>query len=120
MAHLAEFLPSQVELGALRDEDWGTDVVTTDGGYEVRNARWATPLRRFEISFPTARRDNTTYQAVRELYRKAKGSLHSFSFRDWSDGGAVIAVRFDSTLKLTGVTRDLDHIETLTLLEVRL
>jgi uncharacterized protein (TIGR02217 family) len=119
MAHLASFLPSQVEIGAVRDVDWSTDIVKTDGGYEVRNARWATPLRRFEVSFPTAKRDDPVYTAVVALFEQAQGSLHSFNFKDWSAGGEVIKVRFDSPLKLTGVTKDLDHIETLNLIEVR-
>lgn len=119
MAHLDEFLPSKVELGAIRDEDWSTDITVTDGGFEVRNGRWDASLRSFEVSFPTAKRDDVTYEAVIALYAKAKGKLHSFNFKDWSAGGEVIKVRFDSKLSLMGVTKDLDHIETLKLVEVR-
>lgn len=120
--HLADTLPAQVEQGAVRDIDWGTEVVTTDGGYEVRNNRWAEPIRTFEISFPTAKRDDPIYQAVIALFEKAQGGLHSFNFRDWTDesGGTVVPVRFDSSLKITGIDRRLDHIETLTLREVKL
>jgi len=120
MAHLAAYLPTQVEVGAIRDVDWATDIVKTDGGFEVRNARWSAPLRRFELSFPTAKRaEDPTYLAVIALYEEAQGSLHSFNFRSWADGGEVLKVRFDSPLKITGVTKDLDHIETLNLVEVR-
>lgn len=120
MTHLASSLPSTVEQGAVRRVEWRTEVVETDGGYEVRNSRWAAPLRFFDVSFPTAKRStDTTYAAVIALYQEAQGSLHSFSFKDWSTG-EQIAVRFDSPLTLTGLDRNLDHIETLTLREVRL
>lgn len=117
MTHLANYLPSSVEQGAIRIDDYTVEVVTTDGGYEVRNLRHANNKRRFEISFPTAKRDDAVYQAVLLLYAEAKGKLHSFSFTDWSTGEAI-AVRFDSELRITGVDRRLDHIETLQLIEV--
>jgi len=117
MAHLAEFLPGKVELGAVRHEDWSVDIVKMDGGGSVRNSRWSAPLREFEISFPTSTREDETYQAVKALYRKAQGSTHTFNFRDWSEGGEVVRVRFDGKLTLTGIDRRFDHIETITLVE---
>lgn len=122
MAHLTETLPRQIELGAIRRVEWGTDVVTTDGGYEVRNNRWASPLRTYEVSFPTSLRDGTIYEAVVALYELAEGGLHSFNFIDWTDetGSTIVPVRFDSALEITGAATHLDHIETLTLREVRL
>jgi hypothetical protein len=122
MAHLTETLPREIELNAIRRAEWGTEVVTTDGGYEVRNNRWASPLRTFEVSFPTSLRDGTVYADVIALYDLAEGGLHSFDFVDWTDetGGTIVPVRFDSALEITAVAMHLDHIETLTLREVRL
>ncbi len=117
MTHLATSLPTKVEQGAVRIDSYAVEVVETDGGYEVRNLRHANNKRRYEISFPTAVRTDPTYQAVLALYAEAKGRTHSFTFTDWSDG-ELIAVRFDSDLRLTGLDRRLDHIETLTLVEV--
>lgn len=119
MAHLALTLPPQVEQGALRSEDYSTDKVPVDGGGTVRNNRWDAPLRTFEVSFPTAKRDDPVYQQVLLVWQMAGGNLHTFSFKDWSDesGGTVLRVRFDTPLKITGVDRRLDHIETLTLVE---
>lgn len=119
MADLPDYLPSNVEQGAVRRKRYSTDIVTTDGGFEVRNARWSEPLLTFEVSFPTSKRTDDTYLAVQALYEKAKGTLYSFNFRDWANGGNVIAARFDSPLTLTGIDRNLDHIETLTLVEVK-
>ena len=121
MAHLNTTLPIEIELGAIRRLRWETEVVTTDGGYEVRNSRWSSPLKTFEISFPPSTRDDPVYLAVIALYEAAQGGLHSFSFTDWTDetGGTVVRVRFDSPLEITGLATHLDHIETLSLVEVR-
>jgi len=118
MTLLAMTLPPRVELGAIRDYDYSTEIVTTDGGYEVRNSRWSTPLRSYEISFPTSTRTGSDYLAVKALYDAAKGRLHSFMFKDWTDG-ATIHVRFDSKLSIAGVDINHDHIETMKLVEVR-
>lgn len=120
--HLSDRLPSQVEQGAIRRLDYHTEVVTTDGGHEVRNARWSSPLRTYEISFPTSHRADDVYQAVIALYEKALGGLHSFDFKDWTDesGSTLVPVRFDTPLSITGIDRRLDKIEQLTLREVRL
>lgn len=122
MAHLGMSLPREIELGAIHRTKWQTEVVETDGGHEVRNSRWSSPLRTFEVSFPTSTRDGTVYQAVKALYEAAQGSLHSFDFTDWTDetGATVIPVRFDSPLEIEGVAQHLDHIATVTLKEVRL
>jgi len=118
MAHLEQTLPPRVELGAIRDYDYSTEIVTTDGGHEVRNARWENPLRSYEISFPTSKRDGSDYLAVKALYDLAKGRLHTFSFKDWTDG-TIVTVRFDSKLSIAGVDINHDHIESLKLVEVR-
>lgn len=121
MAHINSFLPKRVELGAVRRVRYSTDTVVTDGGYEVRNARWSTPLKTFEISFPTAKRDNPDYLAVLDLYEDSKGGLDSFFFHDWTDpsGSTIVRVRFDSELSITTPDPRYDHIDTLTLVEVR-
>lgn len=122
MAHLAASLPRRVELGAVLRDDWGTEVVTTDGGHEVRNSRWSTSLRAYDVSLPPMRRDDPDYEALRELFTEAKGKLHSFNFHDWTDEthATIVAVRFDTPLQITGIAQHLDHIDTFTLAEVRL
>lgn len=119
--HLAATLPEEVEIGAVEVRDWNTEVVTTVGGFEVRNAPWSTPLRRWEVSFPVSERDDAIYTAVLDLFELAQGSRHSFNFRSWTDGdpGPFRAVRFDGPIEISGVTPDLDHIVGITLVEVR-
>ena len=119
MAHLSSTLPKRVELGATRHTDWGTEVVKTDSGAEVRNNRWSEPLRAYDVSFPVSRRTDSDYVAVTSLFEDAQGSLHSFNFTDWADN-ATVAVRFDGPLTTTGITQDLEQIVQVTLVEVRL
>jgi uncharacterized protein (TIGR02217 family) len=117
--HLDSTLPSSVEIGAERRLDWGTEIVRTDSGAEVRNNRWSAPLRTYDVSFPTSKRDNAIYTAVIALWDEAQGSLHSFDFTDWATGETV-PVRFDGSLTTTGVNPELEHIVAVTLVEVRL
>lgn len=118
MADLASTLPEEVEIGAIRRLEYSTDVTTTDGGFEVRNARWATPLKVFELSYPHATRDDAIYQAVVALYAEAVGNLYSFTFHDWIDD-ADVTVRFDSPLEIDTPAGHLDHIVSMRLKEVR-
>jgi uncharacterized protein (TIGR02217 family) len=120
MAHLALYLPAELELGPVRRDDWGTQVVTTDGGFEHRNNRWDSPRRSFEISYPPSLRDGTVHQAVLDLYEAAEGMLHSFNYRLWSDetGETVLKVRFNGPMELTGLATHLDQVTSLSLIEV--
>jgi hypothetical protein len=120
MTHLAEYLPREMEIGAVRRLEMQTEVVDTDGGYEVRNNRWTRGKLVVEASFPPATRDDPVYLAVVALYDLAEGGRHSFNVTDWRDesGGTTIPMRFDSALEITGVAGHIDHIETLTLREV--
>ncbi len=122
MAHLGETFPVQLELGAGREEDWGTDVVTTDGSYEVRNNRWSAPLRKYSVSIPPSERTGDVYRAVMDLYAQAEGMLHSFNFVDWTDetGMTKVPVRFNSPLASTALSGWLEDVQTIELIEVRL
>lgn len=121
MSHLNTFLPDELELGPVQRSEWGIEVVTTDGGHEVRNARWSAPLRTFEVSIPPSLRSGTVYLAVRALFDASLGGLHTFNFRDWTDetGSTIIRVRFASAMEIEGIAGHLDHISTFTLQEVR-
>lgn len=85
MTHISTRLTQNVELDCIRRERDRIEVVESDGGSEVRNARWSQPLLDFEVSFPPSARDNSVFLEVRNAYRATRGGLHSFRFRDWSD-----------------------------------
>lgn len=120
MGHLSSTLPPALELGARQTIDWGTEIVATDGGHEVRNNRWAAPLRQFTIALPAAERDDADYLALLALFEEAQGSLHSFNFRDWAGSaeGRTIAVRFDGPLEISALAPHLDQVSA-TLREIK-
>lgn len=121
MADLTTTLPREIEIGAVKRTDWSTEIVTTDGGNEVRNSRWSAPLVSYEISFPVSDRAQANYQAVVALYAEAMGKLYSFNLVDWTDetGMTTVEVRFDTALQITSISGQIDHIDTFTLVEVR-
>lgn len=111
-------LPDRIERGASRREEWNTQINTRDDGLETRNNRWSSSLRSYEISLPMMERTDADYIALRALFAEAEGSRYSFGFLDWSDN-QLVTVRFDSPLRITGHTPELDHIDTFSLIEVR-
>jgi hypothetical protein len=52
-----ERLPVEIEAGAKAKPRYSTDTITTDGGWEVRNSRWAYPLFQFEFNVEPGTRD---------------------------------------------------------------
>lgn len=86
---IADTLPAEVEINAIMRPRFSTEVVTTDGGWEVRNSRWAYPLHEIELSFPVSKRDATNFLAVRDLYYAAGGSAETFLFKAWNDYSAT-------------------------------
>lgn len=119
--HLDQSLPQRIELGAVRRIEWDTQIVTTDGGHEVRNNRWLLPVRTWEFSLPLMERDDADYQALIDLWTAAEGSLHSFWLNDPEDDtdATVYPVRFDTPLQLSFPTTTHVHIDTFTLVEVK-
>lgn len=84
MAHIATTFPERIALGAIARPIDSTEKVTTDGGYEQRNERWAYPLHEYEADLAAMRLEDADYAAVRELYYQAR-TAHTFLFRDFGD-----------------------------------
>lgn len=120
MAHLAMTLPASVEIGAVKRLVWLPEIVTTDGGNEVRNQRQSKAKVYFDCSMPTCTRDNADYLSVLQLFDESLGGVDTFDFVDYSDesGETIVKVRFDGELQITSPTGFLDHIDTFTLVEV--
>jgi hypothetical protein len=119
--HIETFLPQRIEIGAIRAEDWETVVVRTDGGREVRNNRIEEPTRTWEVPTPVMKRDDADYLAIRALYSVTEGLLHSFNLNDPDDetDTTLVAVRFDTPLRVSYPASDLVKLETFTLIEVK-
>lgn len=96
-------LSRDIETGAIARPRYKTDIITTDGGHEVRNSRWRYPLFEFEIqlepAIPEADEDATDLDAIDtetldeliNLFHAVGGSHGTFPFRHWRDYSAVAA-----------------------------
>jgi hypothetical protein len=117
MAHIAEQLTRNIEIGARREDAMdGLEVTKTDGGNEVRNARTEFEPRRYEIAGYTCTSDNADFIQMRHLWRATERGLHTFDFYDWIDE-EVVKVRFETPMSITSEAGHLFHVDTLTLKE---
>lgn len=126
MAHIATQLTRSIEIGAVRIHGQDSlEVVTTDGGKEVRNLRAEDEPRRWEVSLPTVNVGGngatagvtTDYDAVRQMWSDTNRGLDTFNFYDWVED-EVVKVRFETPLSITAPAGHLRHIDTFTLKEV--
>lgn len=85
MAFIDQRLPTKIEVNAVKRDDEDIEIVTSDGGGEVRNARASQSLREFDIAFPAAKYGDEIHDAVIALYKVARKSLHTWRFRDFTD-----------------------------------
>lgn len=79
-------LTEEIEAGAVAKPRFSTEVITTDGGWEVRNRRWAFPLHQFEFNVsPSDANADLIFEELRDLYYAAAGQADAFKFKHWSD-----------------------------------
>jgi hypothetical protein len=116
--HINKSLPSGIEAGARRSLTWDVEIVTTDGGNEVRNSRWETPLRSWEISYNNAQLTSSDHAAVEQMFYETEGGTHTFNWND-ERSGDVVKVRFDADLQFTNTVGPFHKIESFTIKEVR-
>jgi hypothetical protein len=116
--HLATQLTENHELNAVRIIERDFEVVRTDGGNEVRNTRWETPLRRFEVAGYHCNDDNADFLSIQEMWEDTEGGVHTFMFRDFV-ADELVKVRFDGGLQITAPAPHIRKIDTFTLQEVR-
>jgi hypothetical protein len=118
--HLDVQLTRNIEIDALRiDGQDGLEIITTDGGKEVRNARTELDPRMWEIALPTATLNGDTddYDAVRQMWTDTERGAHSFLFYDFI-ADELVKVRFASPIQISAPAGHLRKIETFTLREV--
>jgi uncharacterized protein (TIGR02217 family) len=75
--------PERIAFGAEGGPQWRTVVVITTSGAESRNADWAYPRHRWDVS--TGIKSQEDFEKVRAHFMSVRGRLHGFRFKDWSD-----------------------------------
>lgn len=79
-------LPTGIERGATRIDEEAIEIEVTDGLWEQRNARHSQSLLEFNINIADGKLATATnIQAIRSMYKVARGKLHTFRFRDWTE-----------------------------------
>jgi uncharacterized protein (TIGR02217 family) len=87
-----ERLPNEIEAGAKAKPRYSTDIIPTDGGWEVRNSRWSYPLMSFEFNIEPGTRDENEHDVLDqflEMFHACGGSAGAFRFNYWRDKPAV-------------------------------
>jgi uncharacterized protein (TIGR02217 family) len=79
-------ITDHIGAGAIIRPKFSTEIVKTDGGFEVRNSRWSYPLHEMEFDLsPGVAGDDDDLEELRELFYAAGGAAESFKFRDRFD-----------------------------------
>lgn len=88
MIFINERLAGEIEAGAKARPRYSTDIITTDGGWEVRNSRWAYPLFDFEFNVEPGTRTEDEYDVLDQfldMFHACGGSAGAFRFHWWRD-----------------------------------
>lgn len=84
---LNELLDIDVIAGAKARPRYSTDIITTDGGFEIRNSRWSYPLFQFEFDvMPGFREGDEAIDAFINTFHVVGGAFGVFRFNYWRDG----------------------------------
>lgn len=76
-------LPEQMELGATGGPAWSTQIVTTAGGAERRNANWSQARRSYNLA--SGLRTRADMATLLAFWHARQGRAFGFRFKDWAD-----------------------------------
>lgn len=117
MAHINTTFTRSIEIGATREDPQdGLEIIRTDGGRNVRNARTEREPRRYEIAGYTCNSTNADFLAMRQVWADSHRGLHTFSFYDWI-AAETVKVFFATPMRITSEAGHLFHVDTITLEE---
>lgn len=81
--------PERIAMGALGGPQFSTSVAGVYSGAEQRNGAWSYPLHRWDVS--QGLRNQADFESVRAFFLAARGRLHGWRFKDWTDYAATHA-----------------------------
>ncbi len=76
-------LPEAIELGAIGGPGWSTQIVTTAGGAERRNANWSQARRSYNLA--SGLRSRADMATLLAFWHARQGRAFGFRFKDFSD-----------------------------------
>lgn len=80
-------LPLRIGFGSSGGPAFSTEVVTVDGGFEVRNQNWAEAKRRYDAA--TGLRTAADVTTLTQFFYARAGRARGFRLKDWSDFSAA-------------------------------
>lgn len=83
MAYLSERFPLIIGRDPVGGPGFMTEIASTRSGFEQRNQCWS--RSKLEYDFSHDIKSDTMFQVVGAHFRMARGRLHTFRVRDWSD-----------------------------------
>lgn len=75
--------PDRIAYGAVGGPGFKTGIAVAISGREARNAEWAYPQHAWNVS--QGLNSEADYAALRAFFMTARGRLHSWRFKDWTD-----------------------------------
>jgi len=75
--------PETISAGASGGPEFATITSVNDGGHEQRNARWAYPLHRYDVSHGL--KDQAGLDILKAFFMTVFGMLTAFRYKDWAD-----------------------------------
>lgn len=78
--------PVDIAYGSTGGPQYATDIVTTAGGHEQRNANWANARARYNVAHGV--KNKAQLDALIAFFRARQGKARGFRFKDWMDFSA--------------------------------
>ena len=75
--------PPRISLGAEGGDEFSTDIIVVESGFETRNQNWQKALRRYEVAHAARREED--WRQLRAFFLAVRGRACSFRFKDWTD-----------------------------------
>jgi uncharacterized protein (TIGR02217 family) len=91
--------PERIAYGCQGGPAFSTTVVQTASGAEYRNGAWSMPLYRWDVS--QGIKSATDFDTLRAFFMTARGRLHGWRFKDWTDFAATYSTGFVTGLTAT-------------------
>lgn len=77
-------LSAKLERGARGGPTWDTTIYSGSNNVEIRNGNWSRPVHKYTIGYGE-RLVGDAASSVIAFHTAARGTLHGFLFKDWTD-----------------------------------
>lgn len=111
--------PDRIAYGAMGGPEFMTTVVASGSGREARNAAWAYPKHRWDVS--QGINSQADFETLRAFFMSMRGRFHGWRFKDWADYTAthangvvtgITSTTFQLVKRYTSGAQSLDRIIT--------